>query len=58
MSGDCAIGLIPGVVVKAQIKTMSGDFRNRIKPSAGEKTGTMNLAVTSFSGDVVLKSAK
>ena len=58
MSGDCAIGLIPGVIVKAQIKTMSGDFRNRIKPSSGEKTGSMNLAVTSFSGDVVLKSAK
>lgn len=58
MSGDCSIGLIPGMVVKAQIKTMSGDFRNRVKSTSGEKTGTMNLAVTSFSGDVVLKSAK
>ncbi|MGI9529556.1 MAG: DUF4097 family beta strand repeat-containing protein [Acidimicrobiia bacterium] len=58
MSGDCTIGLVSGMVVNAAIKTMSGDFRNRIKPSGGEKTGTMNLTVTSFSGDVTLKSAK
>jgi DUF4097 and DUF4098 domain-containing protein YvlB len=58
MSGDVSIGLIPGVVVDAAIKTMSGDFRNRIKPSSGEKTGRMNLSVTSFSGDVTLRSAK
>jgi len=58
MSGDCTVGLVPGMVVNAAIKTMSGDFRNRIKPSAGEKIGTMNLTVTSFSGDVTLKSAK
>jgi DUF4097 and DUF4098 domain-containing protein YvlB len=58
MSGDVTIGLISGVVVNAAIKTMSGDFRNRIKPSSGEKTATMNLTVTSFSGDVTLRSAK
>lgn len=58
MSGDCTIGLVPGMVVNAAVKTMSGDFRNRIKPSGGEKVGTMNLTVTSFSGDVTLKSAK
>ena len=58
MSGDCTIGLVPGMVVNAAIKTMSGDFRNRIKPSGGEKIGSMNLTVTSFSGDVTLKSAK
>lgn len=58
MSGDCTIGLVAGMVVNASIKTMSGDFRNRVKSSGGEKTGTMNLTVTSFSGDVTLKSAK
>ena len=31
MSGDVSIGLIPGMVVNAAVKTMSGDFRNRIK---------------------------
>lgn len=58
MTGDCTIGLVSGMVVNAAIKTMSGDFRNRIKPSGGDKVGTMNLTVTSFSGDVTLKSAK
>lgn len=58
MSGDASIGLVSGMVVNASIKTMSGDFRNRIKPTPGDKTGTMNLTVTSFSGDVTLKSAK
>ena len=57
MSGDVTIGLIPGMIVNAAIKTLSGDLRNRIKPSSGEKTGSMNLAVTSFAGDVTLKSA-
>jgi hypothetical protein len=58
MSGDCTIGLGPGMVVKTAIKTLSGDFRNRIKPSHGDRTGSMNLTVTSFAGDVTLKSAK
>ncbi len=58
MSGDVTVGLVPGMVVNAAIKTLSGDLRNRIKPSPGEKTGTMNLTITSFAGDVTLKSAK
>lgn len=58
MSGDAHVALVPGMVVNASIKTMSGDFRNRIKPSSGERTGTMNLSITSFSGDVILRSAK
>ena len=58
MSGDATIGLVPGMIVNAAIKTLSGDLRNRIKPSPGEKTGSMNLTVTSFAGDVTLKSAK
>lgn len=58
MSGDVNIGLIAGLVVDAQIKTMSGDFRNRIKPSSAAKTGALKLTVTSFSGDVTLRSAK
>ncbi|HSJ70501.1 MAG TPA: DUF4097 family beta strand repeat-containing protein [Acidimicrobiia bacterium] len=58
MSGDAHVGIVPGMVVKTAIKTMSGDFRNRIKPSSGERIGTMNLAITSFTGDVVLTTAK
>lgn len=58
MSGDVILGLVRGMVVNAAIKTLSGDLRNRIKPSPGEHIGTMNLTVTSFSGDVILKSAK
>lgn len=58
MSGDAHVAIVPGMVVNAAIKTMSGDFRNRIKPSGGVRVGTMNLAVTSFTGDVVLTTAK
>ncbi len=57
MSGDVRIGLIPNLEVKASIKTLSGDFRNRIKPSAGDRVGTVSLSVSSFSGDVTLSSA-
>jgi len=58
MSGDAHVAIVPGMVVNAAIKTMSGDFRNRIKPSTGERLGSMNLTITSFSGDVILRSAK
>lgn len=58
MSGDVTVGLVTGMVVDAAIKTLSGDLRNRIKPSAGEKIGRMNLRITSLAGDVILKSAK
>ena len=58
MSGDVTIGLVRGMVVNAAIKTLSGDLRNRIKPSPGERVANMNLKVTTFSGDVILKSAK
>jgi DUF4097 and DUF4098 domain-containing protein YvlB len=58
MSGDAHVAIIPGMVVNAAIKTMSGDLRNRIKASSGPRIGTMNLAITSFTGDVVLTTAK
>ena len=58
MSGDASIGLVPGLTVNADIKTMSGDLRNRIKPSSGPKVGTMNLKVVSFvaSSLVIIKA--
>jgi DUF4097 and DUF4098 domain-containing protein YvlB len=43
MSGDTTIGL-------------SGELRNRIKPSDEEATARMTLSVKSFSGDVTLRS--
>lgn len=57
MSGDAILGLAPGRTVNARIKTLSGDFRNKIEPSDGDKTGRMTLIVKSFSGDVILRSA-
>lgn len=57
MSGDVRIGLIPNLEVKASIKTLSGDFRNRITASSGERVGVARLEVSSFSGDVTLVSA-
>jgi DUF4097 and DUF4098 domain-containing protein YvlB len=58
MSGDVVVGLTPGRTVKASVKTLSGDFRNKIKPADGAKTGTMALSISSFSGDVTLTSTK
>lgn len=58
MSGDIGIGLVSGMVVKAAVKTLSGDFRNRIEPTPGPRVGSMNLTVNSFSGDVTLRTAK
>jgi DUF4097 and DUF4098 domain-containing protein YvlB len=57
MSGDTSIGLIPGMSVDADIKTLSGSLVNRITPSEGERRGTMRLSVKSLSGDVILKTA-
>lgn len=57
MSGDATIGLVPGMHVRAKIRTLSGDFRNRIKAVDCERTDTMSLLFKSFSGDVTLKSA-
>jgi DUF4097 and DUF4098 domain-containing protein YvlB len=57
MSGNVSIGLVPGLQVKASVKTLSGDFRNRIKPTEGDRTGSMSLRVKSFTGDVTLRSA-
>jgi DUF4097 and DUF4098 domain-containing protein YvlB len=58
MSGDVRIGLIPNLEVKASIKTLSGDFRNRITPSPGDRIGSATLSVSSFSGDVTLNTAR
>jgi DUF4097 and DUF4098 domain-containing protein YvlB len=58
MSGDVFVGLAAGRTVGASIKTLSGDFRNKIKPANGERTGAMALSISSFSGDVTLTSVK
>lgn len=56
LSGDTTVGLAPGRTVKASIKTLSGEFRNRITPTEGERVGEVTLEVHSFSGDVTLRS--
>ena len=58
MSGDVFVGLAAGRTVGASIKTLSGDFRNKIKPANGVRTGAMALSISSFSGDVTLTSVK
>jgi DUF4097 and DUF4098 domain-containing protein YvlB len=58
MSGDVSVGLAPGRTVAASIKTLSGDFRNKVRPTSGDRSGTMALSISSFSGNVTLSSAK
>ncbi|MGI9586098.1 MAG: DUF4097 family beta strand repeat-containing protein [Acidimicrobiia bacterium] len=58
MSGDALIGLISGMRVDADIKTLSGSLINQITPSDTEARGAMRLAIKSLSGDVILTSAK
>jgi DUF4097 and DUF4098 domain-containing protein YvlB len=57
MSGDATIGLIPGMTVDADIKTLSGDLINRISPSETERRGEMRLTIKSLSGNVILMSS-
>lgn len=56
MSGDATIGLVPGLKVEAKITATSGEFRNRVKASATDKTKRVMLTVKSFSGDVTLRA--
>lgn len=56
MSGDVTVGLAPGKKIEAKISAVSGELRNRIKPSGTDPTGRMKLVVKSFSGDVTLRS--
>lgn len=56
MSGDVTVGLAPGRRIEAKISAVSGELRNRIKPSGTDPTGRMSLIVKSFSGDVTLRS--
>lgn len=56
MSGDSTIGIVPGMTIEAKITAMSGEFRNRIKPSNAHKTRRMSLTAKSFSGDVTLRA--
>ncbi len=53
-----SVGLAPGKVVEASIKTLSGTIRNTITPTETERTGTMSLVVHTFSGDIALHPAK
>jgi DUF4097 and DUF4098 domain-containing protein YvlB len=56
MSGNAMIGLVPGMTVDAKITAMSGELRNRIKPSDVEKARRATLTVKSFSGNVTLRA--
>ncbi|MCB1246101.1 MAG: DUF4097 family beta strand repeat protein [Acidimicrobiia bacterium] len=58
MSGDVRVGIATRMELKASVKTLSGDFRNKIQPSPGEKLGSASLRVSSFSGDITLTSVE
>jgi DUF4097 and DUF4098 domain-containing protein YvlB len=58
MSGDVFVGLASGRTVNASVKTLSGDFHNKVTPTSGERVGMMSLKISSFSGNVTLTSVK
>ena len=55
MSGDVVIGLAPGMLIDADIKTVSGSLRNDVAPSDGEATRHATLRIKTMSGDITLR---
>lgn len=58
LSGDVSVGLAPGRLVEASLRTLSGIVTNKIKPTAGERKDSMSLSVHTYAGDITLKRAK
>jgi DUF4097 and DUF4098 domain-containing protein YvlB len=56
MSGDVTVGLAAGMAIDTEIRTLSGEFSNNVKPSQGEPTRRATLQVKTMSGDVTLRS--
>lgn len=55
MSGDVVVGLAPGMLIDADIATISGNLRNDVSPSDVEPTMPAKLRIKTMSGDVVLR---
>jgi hypothetical protein len=55
MSGDVVIGLAPGMLIDADIATVSGSLRNDVAPSDGEATRPATLRIKTMSGDITLR---
>lgn len=58
LSGDVSVGLAPGRLVEASLRTLSGIVTNKIKPTDGERKGSMSLSVHTYAGDITLERAK
>ncbi len=58
MSGDVSVGLAPGRLVEADLKTLSGTVLNKIEPTDGESNDSMSLSVYTYTGNILLKRAK
>ena len=55
MSGDVTVGLASGMVIDADVQTLSGSFRNRVSPSSAERSTSAELKIKTLSGDVTLR---
>lgn len=55
MSGDFDIGLAAGMTIDADIRTLSGSFRNLAPAGKGERTMNASIRVNTRSGDIVLR---
>jgi len=58
MSGDVSVGLAPGRLVEADLRSLSGTVWNKIEPTDGERKCSMSLSVHTYAGNITLKRAK
>ena len=55
MSGDFAIGLVPGMSIDADLQTRSGSFRNLAPAGTGDRSINATMRVKTLSGDITLR---
>jgi hypothetical protein len=55
MSGDFAIGLVPGMSIDADFQTRSGSFRNLTPAGTGERSIKATMRIKTLSGDITLR---
>lgn len=55
MSGDIAIGLVPGMSIDADFQTLSGSFRNLAPAGSGERSINATMRIKTMSGDITLR---
>jgi DUF4097 and DUF4098 domain-containing protein YvlB len=55
VSGDVVVGLAFGMSFEANIRTLSGEFRNNVTPSDADPTKEATLRIKTMSGDITLR---